>query len=41
MYVTPDGRRSFFHKSKVEEYVGGKLHAKDGFNGQVQRRTCS
>jgi len=34
-FVGPD-MKSFFHKSKVEEYVGRSLDVKEGWNGQVR-----
>ncbi len=36
MFVSPDGKTAYFHKTKVEEYEGRKLTKKDGFNGQVR-----
>jgi len=35
VYVGPD-MKSYFHKEKVEEYIGKKLTEKDGWNGQVR-----
>lgn len=37
-FVAPNGVDCFFHKDKVEEYVGRKLTKKDGLNGQI--RSC-
>eukprot|EP00747_Dinoflagellata_sp_TGD_P163246 gnl/TRDRNA2_/TRDRNA2_181715_c0_seq1.p1 gnl/TRDRNA2_/TRDRNA2_181715_c0~~gnl/TRDRNA2_/TRDRNA2_181715_c0_seq1.p1 ORF type:complete len:621 (+),score=146.30 gnl/TRDRNA2_/TRDRNA2_181715_c0_seq1:68-1930(+) len=35
-YVSPDGKTVYYHKSKVEEYVGRSLGPEDGHNGQVR-----
>lgn len=35
VFVGPNGK-SFYHKRKVEEYVGRNLSAKDGFQGQIR-----
>lgn len=35
-YVSPGGKTIYYHKHKVEEYVGRKLTEKDGLNGQIK-----
>lgn len=35
VWIAPDGK-VFYHKPSVEAYIGRKLTAKDGFNGQMR-----